>query len=54
MTLKKVLEKIDQWQRRKARAEILSRLSEQTFELVSAFKEASRKFIIIFSAHKAV
>jgi hypothetical protein len=52
MTLKKVLEKIDQWQQKKARAEIFSQLSEQTFELVSLVKETSRNIKIIFSLQR--
>jgi hypothetical protein len=33
----------------KARLEILTRLLEQSLELVSVFKEASRNFIFIYS-----
>jgi hypothetical protein len=47
------LEKIYQRQRRKAGTEILLWLSEQSYELVTVFKEASRKLKIIFLFHKA-
>jgi hypothetical protein len=46
-------EKSDQWQQRKAGTEILLRLSEQSLELVTVFKEAGRDLLIIFLFHKA-
>jgi hypothetical protein len=42
------LEKIDQEQQRKAGTESMMRLSEQSSELVTVFKEASKDSIIIF------
>jgi hypothetical protein len=48
------LEKIDQWQQRKGGTESLVQLSEQSSELVSVFKEASRNFIIPYLFHDAV
>ncbi len=42
------LEKIYEWQRRKAGTEILIRLSKPSLELVGVFKEARRNLIFIF------
>jgi hypothetical protein len=47
------LEKIGHWQQRKAGTAILKLLSEQSLELVTVFKEASRDLIVIFLFHKA-
>ncbi len=47
------LEKIGHWQQRKARTSILKRLSDQSLELVTVFKEANRDLIVIFLFHKA-
>ncbi len=47
------LEKIDQWQPRKAGIEILTRLSKKSLGLVRVFKAESGNFIIIFLFHKA-
>jgi hypothetical protein len=46
------VEKIDQLKQRKARTETLKRLSEQSSEVVSIFKVASRNYINIFLFHK--
>jgi hypothetical protein len=43
------LEKIDQWQQRTAKTEILMWLLEHSLELVSVFKEASRIFYYFYS-----
>ncbi len=45
------LEKIDQMRAKESRDSNLMWLSEQFLELVSAFKEASKNFILIFLLH---
>jgi hypothetical protein len=42
------LQKIDQLERRKARTEIVMRLSEQISELASVIADASSNFVFIF------
>ncbi len=45
---------IDQWQRKKAGTEILMRLSEQSLELESVFKDAGETSYLFFSFYGAV